>query len=40
MTIMRDSIEDTGGSLDVISGIGEGTTLTATLPVSPSGVKG
>ena len=40
MTIMRDSIEDTGGSLDVSSGIGEGTTLTATLPVSPSGVKG
>ncbi|GAA4366521.1 sensor histidine kinase [Paeniglutamicibacter cryotolerans] len=38
MTIMRDSISDTGGSLDISSRIGQGTTLTATLPVSPSGV--
>lgn len=35
MTIMRDSIADTGGCLEVSSGVGEGTTLTATLPVSP-----
>ncbi len=39
MTIMRDSIADTGGSLSVTSGIGEGTTLTATLPVSAVGVN-
>ena len=40
MRIMRDSISDSGGCLDIRSGIGKGTTLTANLPVSPYGVMG